>query len=137
MQVATATEYGVHFETGVPVKFIFARNTDKSPPAALGDRYQQRIEPAGRYLIHVKNTRHIPREWEHGNIRFKRPLVIPFNLVPGNLYDDSSWKRQLELHYKKRGRALSRAIVVDGYDGIVTVRDGGTSEIVDLTWMIA
>jgi hypothetical protein len=33
----------------------------------------------------------------------------------------------------KTGKELSRAIANDGYDGIVTLKDGETSEIVDLS----
>lgn len=130
---AVADEYGTHFETGVPVEVRYVRGTTKAPAPLTGDRYQQRIEPAGRYLIHNPDPGDLPRGWEAGVVRFRRPLVVPFNLVPGNLYDERSWKKQLQAHYKKRGTALSRAIVADGYDAVVTAMDGETREIVDLT----
>ena len=135
MLLASVDEYKKHFETGVPVEFRYIRNTKKSPPAPLRDDYQQRIEPAGRYLVHGGPGSLIPAGWETGTVRFKNPLVIPFNTVEGNLYDDNSWKKRLERRYNKRGRALSEAIVRDGYDAVVTVIYGETREIVDLTWM--
>jgi hypothetical protein len=115
----------------------YVRNTQKSPPAQLGDKYQQRIEPAGRYLLHTSEPS-LAKGWENGTVRFKNPLVLYFNLGDG-LYDEQSWKKQLERHYKKRGKALSRAIVADGYDGVITVDKAArdTREIVDLTWLVS
>jgi hypothetical protein len=134
-----ATEYGVHFETGVPVTVHYVRGTKKAPPPTVDDRYQQRIEPAGRYMLHNPNPGDLALGWEKGTVHFRRPLVIAFNRVPGNYYDEDSWKKQLEKHYRKRGRALSRAIVKDGYDAVVTVMPGteDTREIVDLTWLVS
>lgn len=135
LHLATATEYGKRFETGVPVTFKFVRNTEKAPPAPLRDEYQQRIEPAGRYMLHGHPEADVPRGWEAGTVSFKKPLVIKLNAVEGRYYDENSWKKQLERHYGKRGRALSRAIVKDGYDAVVTVIADETREIVDLTWL--
>jgi hypothetical protein len=139
MHFATATEYGVSFETGKPVEVRYIRSTKKAPPPMALDRYQQRIEPAGRYMLHNPEPGDLPPGWESGVVRFQNPLVIPFNRVPGNYYDQWSWKAELAMHYGKRGRALSRAIVRDGYDGIVTVMlgAGDTREIVDLTWFLS
>ena len=134
---AETTEYGVKFKTEVPVKIRFLRFTSKAPAPMPGDPYQQLIEPAGRYLIHNPDPGDLPAGWEKGVVVFQRPLVIWFNENPNAGYDSFSWKRQLETHYKKRGRALSRAIAKDGYDGIVTVMPevNDTREIVDLTWL--
>lgn len=134
---AETTEYGVSFKTGVPVEIRFLRNTSKAPAPTLDDRYQQRIEPAGRYMIHNPDPGQLSAGWEKGVVTFEHPLVIWFNRHAGVYYDDFSWKKQLEKHYKKRGRALSRAIAADGYDGIVTVMpdSNDTREIVDLTWL--
>lgn len=138
MKLATITEYGVRFETGVPVDVRYVRNTRSAPKIKkLSDEFQQRIEPAGRYMLHHPTSEDLAPGWEKGVVHFKSPLVIEFNLEPDNYYDEGSWKRQLERHYKKRGRGLSRAIVADGHDAVVTVRDKDTREIVDLTWLIS
>lgn len=134
LRTVETTEYGVRFKTGVPVDVRFIRGTRRAPPPLLDDRYQQRIEPAGRYLLHNPEPGDLPRDWVSGVAHFNNPLVIAFNLTPGELYDAGSWKMQLASHYGKRGRALSRAIAKDGYDAVVTVMpDGDTREIVDLT----
>jgi len=72
--------------------------------------------------------------------RFTNPLVVPLNAEPAEnkpIYDERSWKSNLQRYYGKKGAALSRAIHLDGYDGIVVVdlRTGETSKIVDLTWI--
>lgn len=130
LKPAEATERGVYFATAEPVTFHYVRNTVPSPH--FGDRFQQDIEPAGRYLLHGER-RTPPRGWEQGDVTFRSPLVIRFT-EGGLIYGPGSWKARLHRHYSKRGRALSRAIRADGYDGVVTV-DGpaSTSEIVDLT----
>lgn len=129
-------EYGVHFETGEPVTFTYVRNTEKSP--YLGERYQQHVEPTGIYLLHAYDTGHLPPKWVAGTMHLDNPLVIPFNTVPGEMYNGTSWKAHLNYVYKRRTRALTRALLAEGYDGIVTVElddDGipvATKEIVAL-----
>ena len=137
MLLAETTEYGVHFKTGTPVVVRFLRNTTKAPSAPAGDPYQQRIEPAGRYMIHNPDPGDLPEGWIQGTVRFENPLVLAFNTKQGLYYSDGSWKKQLERFFRKRGRALSRAVFAAGYDGIVTVMPGtgDTREIVDLTWL--
>lgn len=125
---ARARERGYVFETGRPVSFPFARNTEKSP--YFGGRFQQDIEPAGRYLLFDEDPNRPPtRGWVRGSISFDSPLVLRW----GKAYDETSWKYALAEHYRATGRALSRRILKDGYDAVVTVNDDGlTSEIVDL-----
>ncbi len=136
---------GRRFETGVPVEFKYVRNNQKAPD--LGSKYQQDIEPAGRYLIH--NEEPGPedyledlkrRGWEFGTHKFNHPLVIAFNTNNEAYYDENSWKAVLSRKFGGfKGEALARAIVGQGYDGIVTVRlnEQGeplyVSEIVDLS----
>lgn len=136
------TEYEETFETGVPVRVQYVRGTRPAPPPPVGDPYQQRIEPAGRYMIHSPYPGDLPASWECGAVLFRRPLVIALNGRPsplGRTYDEHSWKAALSRAYGLTGAALSTAIVRDGFDGIVTValrRDGeplDTREIVDLT----
>lgn len=136
LQFAKVNEYGVRFESGVPVTFEFMRNTERSP--YFGSTYQQDIEPAGRYVLHQPPSSVQQAPWEFGTTTFRKPLVLAFSSGNETRYDERSWKAQLQKAYGKTGKALSRALQKDGYDGIVTVemsRSGkplGTSEIVDL-----
>lgn len=137
MGLTEVEEYGVRFKTGEPVTVRFVRNTKKAPN--FGPTYQQDIEPAGRYLIHNPEPGDLPMQWERGEVRFSNPLVLEFNERGEMAYDKDSWKAYLSRKYGgKKGKALSRAIKRDGYDGIVTVQQTSrgaryTGEIVDLT----
>ena len=139
--VATATEYGVTFKTGQPVEFTYMRNMEAAPKLTRGgsrgepDPFQQKIEPAGRYMIAASEAtaEKRPKNWATGKQRFENPLVIHWNSAKDGGYDEGSWKRLLWDRYgHKSGKALTDAIRRDGFDGIVTVRDGSTSEIVDI-----
>ncbi len=122
-------EYGVLFETCRPVKFRHIHNTESSP--YLGSRYQQDIEPAGFYELHANTPPSPP--WVGGVSRFYCPLVIEFNPNPAeSLYGPNSWKARLAAYYGATGEDLTRALLADGFDAIITVRGGGTSEIVAL-----
>lgn len=130
LELAEITEYGVRFATGVPVVFKYLRNTQKAPN--FGARYGQDIEPAGRYIIHNPEPGDLPARWEAGVAEFHCPLVIPLSADPEQIYGPRGWKATLARHFKAKGRTLSRKLRGLGYDGIVTVHDGGTREIVDL-----
>jgi len=124
----------VTFETGKPVEFNSARNLESSPKASAGDTFQQKIEPAGRYLLHQPNPEHTPPGWEKGRVEFKKPLVLQ-DTFGDQIYDETSWKKRLSTAYGgKTGKSLSKAVAKDGYDGIVTTVKGHseTREIVDL-----
>ena len=71
--------------------------------------------------------------WEYGSITFKCPLVIFFNKTNLMQYDNNSWKNVLFEFYNRKGKALSKALRLDGFDGIVTIGAFETKEIVDLT----
>jgi hypothetical protein len=129
LELAVSDEEGVHFETGVPVTFRFVRNTEKSPH--FGGTFGQDIEPAGRYLLHNESPGDLARGWETGLVSLRSPLVIPLSGDPNAIYGPQGWKARLGAATKKKGRALSAELVRRGYDGIVTVDDGGyTREIV-------
>ena len=132
VDLATTDEYGVHFETGVPVTFPFIRNTEKSPH--VGSTFGQDIEPHGRYLLHDYDPkRKPPRGWHTGTITFRSPLVIALSGDPDKIYGPAGWKARLSDATGKRGAALSRHLAKT-YDGIVTVDEtGSTSEIIDLS----
>jgi len=129
LPLVTLRERDVLFRTGRPVTFAFIRNTAKSP--YLGARFQQDIEPAGRYLLHDLAPTSLVRGWVRGKVSFRSPLVLRFSET--GLYDETSWKAILTRRFRARGRALSRRLLEKGVDGIVTVENGETREIVDLT----
>lgn len=110
------------FETCKPVTFEFIRNTEKSP--FLGSRYGQDIEPHGKYILE-KETDSVLPGWETGEITFDNPLVIPHK-------DTNQWKKDLVEVTGKKGKALSKHLVKLGFDGIITVNDKYTSEIISL-----
>jgi len=131
IEFGTANEQGIQFVTGKSVTFKYLRGKEKAPN--FGPLYQQDIEPAGKYVIHNEEPGDTGSRWEVGEITFKNPLVIPFNSKNSVSYDENSWKSNLSQHYKKTGKRLSQAIRADGYDGIVTVMNGHTREIVDIS----
>jgi hypothetical protein len=113
---------------GDPYQFDYARNTEKAPRT---QGFGQDIEPHGRYL-----TAHHPHgnygdRWEFGTHTFSQPLHMSFG---GNYGTESNWKNRLSAQYDgKKGKPLSRALLKDGYDGIVTHDEDGPREIVDLS----
>jgi hypothetical protein len=138
-ETLSVEEHGERFTTGKPVTVRFVRNTRPAPKLRSyeEDRYQQRIDPAGRYIVHNPDPGRLPPDWEKGAVRFEHPLVIS----PRNpIYDENSRKVRLSRRFGgKTGKALSLAIRRAGYDGVVTVTLDGrcrpidTREIVDLT----
>ena len=126
-----AHEQGISFETGKAVTFTFMHNNERAPKR--GGRFQQDIEPVGYYMTTADETaikmwQQAKVDFTHGTAKFRNPLVLDW----GYAYDESSWKHRLHERYGLRGRALTKALLRDGYDGIVTVRKGFTSEIVAL-----
>jgi len=132
-----AAEAGVVFETCVPVTFRYVRNTDPAPHGAQ-PLYSQDVEPAGVYMIHAPGDHTPPSGWIAGTMHFDCPLVLELNLDPELVYGPFDWKQRLYKSTHKKHLALSKHLLKLGYDGIVTVRNGETSEIVDLrparTW---
>jgi len=104
----------------------YIHNPEKSP--YFHDMYGQDIEPAGKYILEQYKDM-VPEGWERGDIHFKNPLIIDF----GGLYSDpSNWKQMLYAKYKLKGKKLSDKLKKEGHDGIITIKDGETSEIVIL-----
>lgn len=121
-----------HAETGQQITIKYIRRLEKAPKIK-GDEFQQSIEPHGTYLSHNDGNLSIAdakrMNAEVGNVTFENPLVLPWNAEGGG-YDENSWKMVLAKKYKKKGRALTKAIIKDGYDGIITTDKYGFSEIV-------
>ena len=138
LSLQTVEERGRVFETGRPVEFEYLRNTEKAPGRPSGsDPYQQQIEPAGFYVTHRTTDSDPPPGFETGTVGFENPLVLDLNSgSQDQIYDQNSWKAQLERKYGKRGKALTQALQQEGYDGLVTVQQVRgrpyTSEIVVL-----
>lgn len=130
---AEITENGVRFKTGVPVTVEVTHR--KQNTQNFGKLYGQDIEPTGRYVTFghwgtpgdSTEAGNSKVTTTHDTIHFTNPLVIRWGG-----YGEDGWKQQLRNHYNKIGRALSKVIVQDGYDGIITV-DTEVKEIVDLT----
>ena len=125
---------GGGYKHGEAATVPFMRNTISAPRTS---GFGQDIEPHGRYMSErfqseedVKRLNNRFADYATGEHSFEKPLVLPF----GGGYDEATnWKRVLSEHYGKKGKALSRAILADGYDGIITHDKHGTSEIVDLS----
>ena len=128
---ADVTESGVVFRTHRPVSFRFAHNTERAPKI-VGDLFGQSIEPAGFYCLHVAGDAPASRGWISGTMHFNRPLVLTRN-YDGNIYGSTGWKARLSaVSGGKKKKALSSWLLRQGFDGIVTVFGGDTSEIVAL-----
>lgn len=141
------TQNGIRFATGVPVTFPFMRNPEPAPPPPPGDPFGQLVEPAGTYLLTLEIAPELLQApWQHGTISFSNPLVLALVWPPDREGDapgyrgERGWKRRLSAAYGgKTGLALSKAILADGHDAVVTVSMSGVrntpgyvSEIVDL-----
>lgn len=139
LETAELVYKGTRFKTGTPVTFPYVRNNESAAgmklPKHVAAQYQVDIEPAGRYLSFDDDPKYPAAPgWEKGEVTFRNPLVIPLNSAgdAGRIYDENSWKKNLQRHFKKNGRALSSALKSKGYDGIVTVTSKYPSEIVQL-----
>ena len=125
---------GGGYKHGEAATVPFMRNTISAPRTS---GFGQDIEPHGRYMSErfqseedVKRLNNRFADYATGEHSFEKPLVLPFG---GGYDEEANWKRVLSEHYGKKGKALSRAILADGYDGIITHDKHGTSEIVDLS----
>lgn len=119
-------------ETGKPVTFKFTHNTD-SATAIFGvpDKdapFGRGFEPSGRYVSVVNSDAVEGQEGSliTGELTLRNPLVIHT--------EGTAWKKELsEKNEGKTGKGLSKAIIAQGHDGIMTVDDGSISEVVEFT----
>ena len=125
------------FETGKPVEFEYIRNTERAP--AMGARFQQDIEPVGRYMTAKSPGAKAIGTMEVGTVKFTSPLIVEWNTEKDGGYDETGWKASLSKSFGGlTGIQLSNAIKNSGYDAVVTVSKQKSgqqyvSEIVDLT----
>lgn len=102
------------------------KNTEKAPN--MGSRFGQDVEPAGFYATQ-KESEHLD---DHPNYKtftvdIKKPLVIDVT------EDLIKWKRDLSDRYKAKGAKLSKMLMEEGYDSIITTdKHGFTGEIIVL-----
>ena len=133
LQKTHVVEKGNVFETGKPVTFNYMRNTQSAPRHPDPSRFGQDIEPAGKYMIldtKPERTKEYFPEMEQGTITFNNPIVIENVTTTGA---PEGWKSRLSVaHGNKTGKALTKELIKKGYDGIVTVDNDHTSEIISL-----
>lgn len=126
--LASVVIRGAHVSTGIPFGLSWARNPERAPRPGAIDWYQQGIEPVGTYV--VEDAGYLPRGWVDGIADVRCPLVIWWNTSNSGVYDEHSWKARLARAFRARGRMLTAKLRRAGFDAVVTVRDGHTSEIV-------
>jgi hypothetical protein len=94
-----------------------------------GSRYGQNIEPAGEYMsMDTMQGKYKIDGYEYGTIQFKKPLVLEHINT-----SDKGWKKTVsDMYGGLTGKALTKALVKDGYDAIVTYDEYGYNEVVNL-----
>lgn len=112
-------------------EMFLLKNIEKAPN--MGSRYGQDVEPAGFYAIEYNEEYQrdmLTRpNYKLYKVNIKNPLIIEVD-------SDTliSWKRDLSEKYKAKGKALSKKLMADGYDVIITfqTRYNETGEIIVL-----
>lgn len=119
-------------ETGKPVSFHFIHNTESATSIfGVPDKdapYGRGYEPSARYVsvVSEKTANDASGTFIGGKLTFANPLVIPNAGL--------TWKKTLSDQYGGlTGKELSKAVIADGYDGIITTEDSYITETVDLT----
>jgi hypothetical protein len=111
--------------TGKPVKVFYLHNTEKSPD--MGSRFGQDIEPSGKYVTLISDKRQnetLLPNMERGLANIKNPLVLEWTG-----YEEDGWKQRLSNQYNgKTGMELTKALVNDGYDAVITVSEHKSGE---------
>ena len=129
----TVIESGNTFKTGKAVTFNYMRNTQPAPRHPDPSRFGQDIEPSGKYMVldtKPERTKEYFPEMEQGSVTFKNPIVIENITTTG---EPEGWKSRLSVAFGgKKGKALTKELIKKGYDGIVTVDNDHTSEIISL-----
>lgn len=110
------------------IKMTYVRVPNQKT-ANYGETYGQNIEPKGEYMsMDIMQGKNMIQGFEYGTITFKKPLIVEHKNTSA-----TGWKKDVsEMYGGKTGKALSNALMKDGYDAIITVDGGWTSEIVNL-----
>ena len=143
---------GKLFKTGVAVSMNYAHVQGPYKKTAMGDliikadvRDRQaegelpEIEPFGVYMQHDTGQL-VGEDLRRGIITLRSPLVIKFNVVPGEAaYDQNNWKALLSQAYgDMTGHDLRETLLAEGFDSVVAVgqtlqgRPMGVKEVVYL-----
>ena len=89
------------------------------PAPNMGSRFGQDVEPAGTYVSHFEkgNNPNAPNH-KYGKALIKKPLFIDVN-------DDTliQYKRELADKYKAKGKTLTKKLMNQGYDALITRRN--------------
>ena len=119
-------------ETGKPVSFNFVHNTESATGVfgipEEGDQFGRDFEPAGRFVsVTGDNFKPMSDQMVTGEMTLVNPLVVD--------NDGTKWKETLSNQYNgKTGKELSKALIEDGYDGVITLEgDKYISEVVEFT----
>lgn len=113
-------------ENGLTMTFVRVPNQNTYN---YGSTYGQNIEPAGEYMsMDTMQGKHKIDGYEYGTIQFKKPLVLEHINT-----SDTGWKKTVsDMYGGLTGKKLTKALIKDGYDAIVTYDDYGYNEIVNL-----
>lgn len=126
---AKGEEDGIWFETGVPVRFPYTHRVQPTPN--FGSLYGQDIEPAGKYVLlghHGPSGFFREAGWnivvQQDEAALESPLVMRFG------EGTRDWKEHLVRAVGATGKRLAKALRKAGFDGVVTLDELGTREIV-------
>ena len=114
-------------DDGLIMKYV--RVPNQNTPY-YGSTFGQNIEPAGEYM-NMDDTKgnHKIEGYEYGMIQFKKPLVLEHINT-----SDTGWKKTVsDMYNGLTGKKLTKALIKDGYDAIVTYDEYGYNEIVNLS----
>ena len=106
----------------------YVRVPNKNTPN-YGRTFGQNIEPAGEYMnMDEAKGKYKIDGYEYGTIQFKKPLVLEHINT-----SDTGWKKTVsDMYNGLTGKKLTKALIKDGYDAIVTYDEYGYNEIVNL-----
>ncbi len=113
-------------EDGLTMTYVRVPNQNTQN---YGSTYGQNIEPAGEYMsMDTMEGKYKIEGYEYGTIQFKKPLVLE-HINTG----ETGWKKTVsDMYNGLTGKRLTKALIKDGYDAIVTYDKYGYSEIVNL-----
>lgn len=98
------------------------KNPEKSE--YYGSRFGQDVEPAGTYVLQSDGV--ILDGWLEGKATINKPLFV--DVTSDTLI---SYKNDLALEYKAKGKTLTKKLMNKGYDALITrVPSGDFVEIV-------
>ena len=124
----SGTKYSLNEITDDGLTMTYVRNPNQNTQY-FGSTYGQNIEPAGEYMnMDTMKGKNKIDGFEYGTIQFKKPLVLEHINT-----SDTGWKKTVsDMYNGLTGKKLTKALVKDGYDAIVTYDEYGYNEIVNL-----